>query len=249
MRKLVFTALALACSGLALNAQTTIDFVDSGGITGTVSSNEITFSGSLNGDDFDVIATAGSPFEVFGDNGVRFGYSDGDVDGGNSVLDDGGNMKEEITFTFQTPGGSPLTVDFGGMGLGVQTDLTDADLEYAINGGSFSLIDLDGTTDINILQNETGITSLIVRPSATADGDSAATSFGFVDLNVAVIPEPSTYAMMGLGALALAGTMALGAAAAFTLGIAEADITDNAVLERAVAELNAAALGSRAPSR
>lgn len=201
-------ALTLLLSPLTFLRATLVDFVNSGNITGTVSGNTITWDISSITTGAELIITAGST--TFGSweaqsSNDRFGYADTN------------GSADETTFTNQidnlaynqenngTPGdpeyvtisftldGDAAKANFDTNGLSIRW--ITGGMDYSLNGGPTANV-AGGTA--NVLANQTDVTTLLISAEAASAGQS---NFGLQSLgidSVVAIPEPSTFALVGL---------------------------------------------------
>ena len=137
------------------------------------------------------VATGGT----FNGTGGTFGINS---DGGDDPQRLDGDLNEALTFTFSER--VLITqVDFASGGDDVEISITDALGTFVIPSGNVVNFDgLDGNPRTLLSTPDTGVTFLAVSTSPIPAGGRVSPDFGFQDLTIARVPEPSSLAVLGL---------------------------------------------------
>ncbi|MBT8038442.1 MAG: PEP-CTERM sorting domain-containing protein [Verrucomicrobiae bacterium] len=141
--------------------------------------------------DLDISATSGL---IIGQN-LAFGVNGGSA--GLGIDNNGGSGPlEALTFTIS---------DFTGLGAGESLEITGISVLFGSTSESYTI---NGGSDTNFLTDSGGgnpaeFISVSGTTVSIGAGSSPATAFGIDSITVAVIPEPSSTALLGLGGLAL----------------------------------------------
>ena len=148
-----------------------------------------------NGVTLEITFSAGgtSGTDLFNLTGTGFGINNSESGDDTDALDDNEHMA--INFNLA---GTFQSIEFDRL---TSAGITSGD-QGRLDFSSGSTINFDGDSSNPLTVNEAFTASQLITLSQTAGGSGATWGFGLKTITVNVVPEPATFAMLGIGGLA-----------------------------------------------